>query len=296
MQDWPLALVLNSYNITFSLQVPDGKVALRVNTGSTRSLAEVKGEIAWTSALADGGQVQAPEPVALFGGSPLATVRIEGLDRDIPVVAYRWLEGRHVAKNRPTRHAFLLGQVMSQLHGTARNWSLPNGASRPVLQTMLDELPWRLPEGGPFAKIFERANAVLARLEGTPRQLIHFDLHFGNVKVNRGKMCVFDFDDSVIAWPGVDASQAMFYLRREGVNDRLESAFWEGSGTSIEELGLSREEFEILIGGRALLLATDLAGTKSAKLAAIAPKWIETMRLRVEHLLATGEFDPRIGR
>jgi murein DD-endopeptidase MepM/ murein hydrolase activator NlpD len=54
--------------------------------------------------------------------------------------------------------------------------------------------------------------------------------------------------------------------------------------------------FEILVGGRALLLATDLAGTSSAKLAAIAPKWIETMRLRVENLLATGEYDPRIGR
>ena len=88
----------------------------------------------------------------------------------------------------------------------------------------------------------------------------------------------------------------MFYLRREGVNDRLETAFWEGSGTSVEGLGLSRDEFEILVGGRALLLATDLAGTSSAKLAAIAPKWIETMRLRVENLLETGEYDPRIGR
>jgi Ser/Thr protein kinase RdoA (MazF antagonist) len=212
------------------------------------------------------------------------------------VVAYRWLEGRHVAKNRPTRHAFLLGQVMTQLHETTRNWSFAEGASRPVLRTMLDELPWRLPEPGPFAEIFERANAILSRLEATPRQLIHFDLHFGNVKVRRGEMFVFDFDDSVVAWPGVDASQAMFYLRREGVNDRLESAFWEGSGTSIEALGLTREEFEILIGGRALLLATDLAGTTSAKLAAIAPKWIDPMRLRVEHLLATGEYDPRIGR
>jgi Ser/Thr protein kinase RdoA (MazF antagonist) len=289
-------LVLNSYNITFSLEMPDGKIALRVNTGSTRSLAEVRGEIAWTSALAAGGQVRAPEPEPLFGGSALATIRIDGLDRDIPVVAYRWLEGRHVAKNRPTRHAFLLGQVMTQLHETTRNWSFAEGASRPVLRTMLDELPWRLPEPGPFAEIFERSNAILERLQAMPRQLIHFDLHFGNVKVNRGEMCVFDFDDSVVAWPGVDASQAMFYLRREGVNDRLESAVWEGSGSSIEALGLTREEFEILIGGRALLLATDLAGTTSAKLAAIAPKWIETMRLRVEHLLATGEYDPRIGR
>jgi Ser/Thr protein kinase RdoA (MazF antagonist) len=294
--DRPLALVLNSYNITFRLEMPFGKVAIRVNTGSTRSLAEVRGEIAWTAALAAGGEVRAPEPVSLFSGSSLATVSIEGIEREVPVVAYGWLEGRHVGKNRPTRHAYLLGQLMSDLHASTQNWSLPEGATRPVLHTMLDELPWRLPDSGPFAEIYERANAVLNRMASSPRQLIHFDLHFGNVKVHEAKLCVFDFDDSVIAWPGVDASQAMFYLRREGVNDRLETAFWEGSGTSVEGLGLTREEFEILVGGRALLLATDLAGTSSAKLAAIAPKWIETMRLRVENLLATGEYDPRIGR
>lgn len=290
--DKPLKLVLNAYNMTFALEMPEGRVALRVHSGSTRSLEEIRGEIAWTHALHLEGRVSAPEPVGLFGGTPLGMTRIAGIERDVPVVAYTWLPGRHVGKNQPTRHAFLLGELMSRLHEMTRHWKLPVSTSRPVLADCIDGLPWRLPEDRTFREPFERANAVLRRLESTPRQLTHFDLHFGNVKVCRRRMSVFDFDDCLIAWPGADAAQAMFYLRREAPGDRLETAFWQGARTSPEELGIGREEFEWLVGGRALLLATDLAGTESASLAKIAPKYIEVTRRRLEYLLDTGMFDP----
>lgn len=290
------ALVKNAYNVTFALERPEGRVAIRVNTGSNRTFEEVKGEIAWTEHLHVQGQVCAPAPVGLFAGSPLETVRVDGIDRDVPVVAYTWLPGRHVGKNRPSRHAFLLGRLMRRLHETTRDWTLPPGTSRPLLRNVVDELPWKLGDDPVFREALERGNAVVRRLESTPRRLCHFDLHFGNVKVWRGEMSVFDFDDCLIAWPGMDAAQAMFYLRREGPNDRLEQAFWEGAETSPEGLGLSRDEYEMLIGGRGLLLANDLAGTHSAALAAIAPKYIELIKCRLENLLRTGVYDASLGR
>jgi hypothetical protein len=163
-----------------------------------------------------------------------------------------------------------------------------------VLKTVLDELPWRLPSVGPFQDVYDRANTILARLLKDQMQLVHFDLHFGNVKIRKGKMSVFDFDDCVFTHPAHDAAQAMYYLRREGINDRLEEAFWRGAGTTVEQMGVTREEFEYLVGARGVLLATDLLGTKNADLAAMAERYVEVTRKRLEHLLRTGEFDVRV--
>lgn len=287
-------LVYHAYNTTFRLPTSEGEAAIRVYSGSNRTHEEILGEIAWTRALHEDGRVHAPSPLSLFDGAPMAHVLVEGMDREIAVVAYRWLEGRHVGAKRPPCSGFLLGQTMRQLHDMARDWALPPGASRPILQNAIDSLPWRLGESGPFREVFERANAILNRHEHL-RQLVHFDLHFGNVKVWRGEMSVFDFDDSLFASPGADAAQSVFYLRRE-LDSPVEQAFWEGVGRNLDDFELSPGEFEILLGGRALLLATDLAGTQSASLASLAPKFIEAMRVRLEHLLKTGRYDGSVAK
>lgn len=287
-------LVYHAYNTTFRLHTPEGESAIRVYSGSNRTHEEILGEIAWTRALHEDGRVQAPPPLDLFGGAPIARVQVDGMDREIAVVAYRWLEGRHVGAHRPLRSGFLLGQTMRRLHDMARDWALPPGASRPILRNAVDSLPWRLGESGPYREVFERANAILDR-HAPLRQLVHFDLHFGNVKVWRGEMSAFDFDDSLFASPGADAAQAVFYLRREA-GSPVEQAFWEGLGRKLEDFELSPSEFEILLGGRALLLATDLAGTQSASLAPLAPKYIEATRIRLEHLLKTGRYDGAVAK
>lgn len=290
----PLRLAYHAYNTTFRLPTSEGEAAIRVYSGSNRTFEEVDGEIAWTRALYEDGRVRAPEPLDIFGDGPMARVQVDGMGREIAVVAYRWLEGRHVGAHRPPRSGFLLGQAMRRLHDMARDWSLPSGTSRPILRNAIDSLPWRLGESGPFREVFERANVILAR-QAPLRQLVHFDLHFGNVKVWRGEMSVFDFDDSLFASPGADVAQAVFYLRRE-IGSGAERAFWEGLGRTLADLELSPAEFEILMGGRALLLATDLSGTQSAGLAPLAPKYIEATRIRLEHLLKTGRYDGSVAK
>jgi Ser/Thr protein kinase RdoA (MazF antagonist) len=295
IRDHPLSLRLHAYNTTFRLQLLTGDVAVRVNMGSKRTIEQVRGEVAWTEALRQEGRVSAPAPVALFDGSAVSLMRVEGIDRDLPVVAYGWLPGRHIRRTRPLWAARKLGGVMADLHAMTRTWHLPEGTSRPVLTTVLHEFAWKLPETGPYREVYERADAVLKGQPESARQLVHFDLHFNNVKMWRGRMSVFDFDDSVISTAAIDAAQAIHALRRE-LGDPLEEAFWVGAGTSPEGLGVTPGEFEFLLGGRALLLATAFLDSDSARLAEMAPRFLKMTERRLEHLLKAGQFDPAVAK
>lgn len=267
--------------------------AIRLNTNSKRSLRHVLGELAWTSAIAAEDKISAPRPASVFGGLPWTTTEIDGLDRQVPILVYHWLPGRHVARRESRSGAEALGRLMHRLHDHGRHFAFPAGTERPALNNVLDELPWTLPELAIFRETEARANAVLKRL-GDPSQVIHFDLHFGNVKRDGEQFSVFDFDDSVISHPAVDAAQAMYYLRGRG--PEVEPAFWHGLQSSPEQLGVTRGEFEWLVGGRQLLLATDLMQTNNRDLAELAARYIEVSQVRLEHLAKTGTFEPSVAR
>jgi Ser/Thr protein kinase RdoA (MazF antagonist) len=159
---------------------------------------------------------------------------------------------------------------------------------------ILDSVPWRLPERGVMREVRDRAQSVMDKFADVHRQVVHFDVHLGNLKVHQDEVSVFDFDDCLMAWPGLDIAQSMFYLRRSIHAEELEVGLLEGLGRPLESYGLDREEFEALVAGRALLLACDLLGNKNAELQKLAPKYLANTEVRIANYLETGRFDSRL--
>lgn len=289
-----LTKVNHGFNTTFRLRGPGLDVALRVNVNSRRTVADIQGEVFWMQYVGQTGRISVPEPVQLFDGRPMTTVWSEELDRDLPIVAFRWVKGR-VASDPPSlRLARAIGQAMRTLHEITPGIELPEGSDRPVGRDVLDGLPWRLGNNPATTETREKGDAVLQRLEEVlPRQLCHFDLHFSNVMRVKNGITLLDFDDSVWTWPAVDAAQTVYYLRCEIDGARLELAFWRAYGAKVTDLGVTEGDFESLVAGRQLLLANDLVQNVSAELVAIAPKYRRATVKRCEHFLTTGRFDPR---
>lgn len=116
----------------------------------------------------------------------------------------------------------------------------------------------------------------------------------GNVKWYRGRLSVFDFDDSLMGLPIFDAYVTVFYLRCIKGGRELEAAYWKGLESSPEALGVTTSDFELLVASRSILLANELSRWDNAETLAIAPKYCEVTEKRLAHYFETGEFDPMV--
>ena len=286
LKDATLALEFHGYNTTWKVQAGDETFALRLNVNSSRTIEEIQGEIAWIEAIDRDTNVHVPKPLGMHVfRSPL-------LDKPLPAVLYRWLPGRHM-KNRITPPTMAkLGTLMGSLHHHADTFTLPAGSSRPPLRNVLEGVKWRLPEEAVYLDPLHEANAALDKCKKQKPRLVHFDVHFSNLKMHQGELSVFDFDDTVLAWPIVDVAQTFFYARKPGAKPETEEAFWNAFGSDPAAHGLTDREFEALIVGRQLLLVNDMLGNMTAWLRAMAPEYVEKTRKRLERFSRTGYFDP----
>ena len=184
---------------------------------------------------------------------------------------------------------------MREMHRAMSDFTFPKGAKRNLLESVLESYTWRLGDDKIFLEALKVADQAFAKAAQGPAIPIHFDLHFGNVKLYQGQLGVFDFDDSVLGWPIIDAAQSLFYTRRRDPSGELQQQFWEHFGSTPEEHGITSEDFEALLAGRVLLLANDITGNVTAGITAWAQEYVEVSRKRLQVFLDTGVVDMQIG-
>jgi len=289
-----IRLVAHAFNTTFRVRNDEFDLAVRVNVNSNRTLEEVRGELAFVQLVAEAGTVIVPVPSPIFGGSALATVEVAGLPPGRPVCAYTWIEGKSASPKHGKRLGQAMGQAMQRLHAITFPVERLAEGSRPLILNPIDGLPIRWPSESVFDESYTRASEAFARQAAQPARLMHYDLHYGNVKWSAQGLAAFDFDDSVWAWPAADVAQSIYYLRGAGEHQSLERGFWEGLGQTREDLGISESDFEALVAGRALLLLTDLIGNVTREMIDLVPGYLDVTRTRLEHFLRTGSFDPTV--
>lgn len=289
----------HGYNTTFAVKAAGQRYALRLNTNSARTLEQIRAEVAWVSALHAEGSVSVALPVPTREGDPVVVLDWpESVNCATPgqvcAVLYAYLPGRSGMTKPIIAHA--IGKVMRQLHEHARTWSVPPGAALEPMNDILfgHGIHAKVSETadvGVYKEVLLRANAALARLAKSAPIPIHADIHWSNVKWYRNTLSVFDFDDSVLGWPTLDAAITLFYVRRSPESEAGEAAFWDGFGhpESHEE-----DALEALIAGRQLLLSSDLFNMTTANLSPMAPGYAKAGEVRMRHYLKTGRFDPSV--
>ncbi len=295
-----LHLLHHGFNTTFEVTDANGHFALRVNTNSVSKTEALAAEIAWIRAIATDTDISVPHPQATKEGCYTATAFSEDFGRNVVGVLYSWLPGHNLDKCPNTMAYEQLGQLMAELHRHGRDFTLPEGASLRLVGDILDHRDLLIvgrPEVedlGVFEAVQAEANAVFAKMRTQPDFPIHCDLHAANLKWNKRRLSVFDFDDCARGWPFLDAAISMFYLRRYPDAANLESAFWRGFGSSVEAMGFTNREFEALVAGRGLMLMNELQVMNTADLAAIRGPYITVTEKRLRHFLDTGTFDPNV--
>jgi Ser/Thr protein kinase RdoA (MazF antagonist) len=291
-------VVAHVFNTTFRVDTRDGeRVALRVHTNSVSTEENVRAQLAWQRAIADETDVWVPRPLTADDGDWFVRVECEGYGRPVIATAATWLDGDEV-EDLDEEIAHAMGRALARLHDHAAAWQPPTGSRLERFDDPLFRDPDLLSgargldeEGRDvIRRALDRCDAAFARAlrEGQELRALHADLHGGNLMWAKGRLGVFDFDDSGLGTPALDLAIAAYYLRSDG--EGREQAMRAAYGELAPLPEIDPADFEALVAARQLLLANSLLASNTRELSAMAEEYLGTTVTRLGDWLETGRF------
>lgn len=294
-----LRLVNHGFNTTFRVDADhDRRFALRINVNSQRRREWIAAEMAWQEAIVSDTDLTVPAPQRTRTGGLVARAPSADLGRDLDAVLYSWLPGPDLGDAATPHQMHGVGRALATLHTHGEHWRPPSGTDLPVFDEPLFGAPDRLTIGHPLVS-GEQQSVLAAALAETSRHHremstaatpipLHADLHQWNTKWHRGRLALFDFDDSGFGIPLQDLAISAYYVRR--VDPRLEDALHEGYA-SVRPLpdGID-DHYEALLASRNVLLLNDVLDTVNPEMRDALPSYLPTTVLRLAEWLDTGVF------
>jgi len=291
--------VNHSFNSSFKVTSTEGKdYALRINLGSGKKPNEVLAEMQWLEALAQEGEVLAPQPVRTTNDELLIQTYFEPLKSETTAVLFNWIEGEEAGEEISNDQLFELGQNMAKLQRFAKNLEFISPASFPLVNSTLmnleDELTMEQPKQindrlyESILKGLKIADAAFERVAvGQDLIPIHADLHAGNLIQTKDKLAIIDFDDAGIGIPIQDLFISSYYIREDLEKEKHLKAGY----ASVQELPkVSDEDYEALVMGRLLLLINGVLSMTSAEILEFLPTFFERSQKRLDNYFATGKL------
>ena len=285
-------------NGIFRLDTADGRrYAMRIGLGPPigHTEEEMASEVAFLCTMAANPHVAVPEPIRRRDGDWYGYVSGDGVPHPRPVVIFTWLEGSLLADRVDRIGLRGFGETVAHLHDAGRRFEAPAGFTVPTFDRVYpydlpfivfsdagDELlpPERL---GVYRTGLEIVEAALARLAShEPPRVIHGDLHGWNVKVDHGRLSVFDFEDLLWGWPVQDLATALYYYWSSAEFDQR----WAETRAGYETVAPWPDrggEIEAFIIARTLLMANDVISQPEWR--AVAPEIYERGERRIRDMV-----------
>lgn len=290
-------LLLHSFNTTFKIVHQGRKFALRVNMNSFHDHAAVLAEVQWLVQLRAQG-FPAASPVAGIDGSFVTQVQIPGFEKIHDAVLFEWLPGSVVADAPSNSKWFEAGRLMAELHQISKDWSPAAPARFPMVDDALMASDFNLPttnnqsisdqlREAATAQISQSTHALANFGKNHALQPIHTDMHGHNIMSNRGRLTVFDFDDSGLGHAVQDLANAIFYIRDEPT---FEEALLAGYSSVGPLPNFAEADFEGLLVSRTILLLNDLLTSSNAELYGLIPEYSKKVLWRIQNYRDTGRF------
>ena len=215
---------------------------LRLATPGWRTLENLQSEALWLEAL-DRDGFTVPTIARRTDGVSVAPVSVPSVPNPWNVTLFSWVPGRLLGTALSAANLAKMGELFGRLHVHGRNWSRPASfsdhrfnrwISRGETDALLaPEIVAAYPDGleATVDRLGKRVNAAYEALPESDLRVIHCDLWHDNIKVHRGRLIPFDFEDTVLGYRIHDIAMAMLDLL-EDTDDRryvmLLAAFREG--------------------------------------------------------------------
>lgn len=294
-------LITNLFNGIFRIDTAEGKkYVLRVcrPTETENGLPRLNSEMMWLAALRRDTDLQVPEPLKTRAGKYVTTVQVDGVPEARHCMVFSWLPGRDITYQLNEAALEQFGALSARLHQHAANWTPPDGFEigrydtpfpfePPLLfdDAYSDLLP---PERRKlFADTVDRAQAAIERLQvGAAMRVIHADLHRWNVKVYRGVISAFDFQEILWGFPVQDIGITLYYFYGEPEYPALRAAFERGYCRVMPLPENYADQIDLFIAARGIDLANSLLTDVDPEWKAEAPRYFETVERKLRALFS----------
>lgn len=291
-----LRLASLSTNAIFRVTAQGGAVyALRLATPGWRTLADLQAEALWLEALARDTQIGAPRVLRTRHGEAVLT-----LAGGTHVTLMDWLPGRLLGKQLTAPNLRKMGALFAALHMHAAGWQPPAGFSQRRFERFLSrdepdalasaEVQALYPAGAGdlVQRVRDRVDAVYAALDRADLRVIHCDLWHDNIKVHRGRLLPFDFEDTIWGYRLHDIAMAMLDLHETVGHEHYEQLLAAFRAGYCEHLSWPQGDLDALQMGRMLWKLNYIARAHRDGFASYMPFFAALC----ERFLATGRVLP----
>lgn len=294
-----LICVNHAFNTTFKVTGTDDKTyAMRINTNSKKWPEHVWAEVQWLEKISKEGLIRVPKLVANLQGEFFSNHYFFYDGGNLNIVLTEWIDGEVIEDSPTEQQLFELGKAMAILHESGKTWVAEGYANFKKI-----DMPLMVNRDHLFAEEDERITPELYELlrdvnmeavkvfdslrEHSAPQLIHADLHFGNVIAQDGSIAILDFDDAGMGFPLQDLAIALFYLRSDLSREEHLLAGYR----SIAPLPqYEPKDLETLIASRSLALLNYLFETTTADDIKFIPVYLDRTAKRLKNFKQSGRF------
>ena len=210
-------------NAVFRVRTTNGsRFALRLCVPGWRTEGDLLAECMWLDALHRDTDIGAPVPVRTREGAYFCAAEAPGAAGNRCMVM-SYLPGGLLAKRLTESNLEKMGRLFARLHAHGAAWRPPEGFtqrrmtsvfSRDESVVLFDDAQddaYTMRTRDLFDRVDRHVNQAFARLYSQTNgvQVIHNDLHHENIKIDRGRLLPFDFEDTLWGYPVQDIAMAL---------------------------------------------------------------------------------------
>lgn len=224
-----------STNTIFDVRTRAGeRLVLRIASPGWRTHTDLQSEAMWLEALARDTDLCTPRLIRSVEDEAVITMQTASVPQPCHLTFTTYLPGVMLGKRLNEANLRKMGALFARLHQHGKTWQPPAGFSSRTFEHFLSRgEPNVLKDESSIIirQAIERVEAEYASLDRTDLRVIHCDLWHDNIKVHRGALCPFDFEDTILGFRLHDMAMAMLDLREvvdEATYARLLTCFREG--------------------------------------------------------------------
>jgi Ser/Thr protein kinase RdoA (MazF antagonist) len=204
---------------------------LRLGYPDWRTFEDLKAEALWLSALARDTDIGAPKVIPSKGGELVLPVSSSNVPGTWHATLMSWVEGRSLMHWLTPLNMERIGELFAKLHIHGSQWQPPsNFTQRRFDRYMSRGEPDELFNDQVLSGLSEiqrytllnarnRVESEYRSLDSSDMRVIHCDLWHENIKIHKGRLHPFDFEDTVWGYRLHDLAMGMLDLLETVGND-----------------------------------------------------------------------------
>ena len=215
-------------NLLYRVTTGSGeRFILRLAAPGWRALEDLQSEAMWLSALARDTTIPVPRVVPSASGELVVPLGRPGVVKTWNATLMSWLPGRLLGHYLTERNLEKMGALFAELHCHGGAWTPPAGFTTRRFEHWLSrDEPNLIVRGGPaggaaslpadyqdlLLRLQDHVEQAYAQIDRSDLRVIHCDLWHDNIKLHRGVLYPFDFEDTVWGFRAHDIAMAMLDL------------------------------------------------------------------------------------